>query len=190
MSVSLTVPATETTGALSLRPWQLDDTATLVEAHRDPALRHWSPNFIADETAARQWIQAQAGLAEAGERFGFAVVECGPQNQEIGRPVGHVGVKMTSEFHAAAAEVGYWTAAETRGRGIAARALEVVSQWALGDRKQRLERLELLHAVDNEASCRVAVKCGYRLDRILAPLPPVFPTDGHLHIRDFANVGG
>lgn len=39
-----------------------------------------------------------------------------------------------------------------------------------------------MHQVDNPASCRVAEKAGYRLDRVLPAVPP-FPLDGHLHVR-------
>jgi hypothetical protein len=46
-----------------------------------------------------------------------------------------------------------------------------------------LERLELLHAVGNHASCRVADKAGFILSQLLPPLLPEFPDDGHLHIR-------
>lgn len=184
MTVSLTVPATATAAALSLRPWQIEDAGALAAAHRDPVLRQWLLSPLEDEADARQWIQSQDGFADTGERFNFAIVECGLEGEEVGAPVGNLVLKMTSEFLAGAAEVGYWTASPARGRGIASRALEAVSVWALDRGTMSVERLELLHAVDNQASCRVAAKCGYRLDRVLAPLPPDFPTDGHLHIRE------
>ena len=50
-------------------------------------------------------------------------------------------------------------------------------------RPRPLERLELIHAVGNQASCRVADKAGFSLAAVLPPLPPEFPEDGHLHIR-------
>ena len=56
--------------------------------------------------------------------------------------------------------------------------------WALDAfRADGLECLELLHQVDNLASCRVAEKSGYQLDSVLPPAPPSYPLDGHLHIR-------
>ena len=50
-------------------------------------------------------------------------------------------------------------------------------------RVQPLEQLELMHAVGNHASCRVADKAGFALSAVLPPLLPEFPDDGHLHIR-------
>ncbi len=77
-----------------------------------------------------------------------------------------------------AAEVGYWTAAQARGRGVASRALEALTRWAFdtfeGD---GLERLELLHQVDNLASCRVAQKSRYDFDTVLPAAPPSFPRE-------------
>jgi RimJ/RimL family protein N-acetyltransferase len=85
---------------------------------------------------------------------------------------------------AGVAEAGYWTAAQSRGRGIATRALEVTSQWALRTQDLvRLTRLDLLHAENNPASCRVAEKCGYALHDLLPPAPPAFPASGHRHVR-------
>jgi RimJ/RimL family protein N-acetyltransferase len=80
--------------------------------------------------------------------------------------------------------VGYWVAAPARGRGIAPRALNAACEWVFRlPRPRPLERLELIHAVGNVASCRVAGKAGFTLSAVLPPLLPDFPDDGHLHIR-------
>ena len=71
-----------------------------------------------------------------------------------------------------------------RGRGIASRALGAVCTWAFQQPRLRpLEGLELIHAIGNQASCRVAAKAGFTLSAVLPPLLPEFPDDGHLHIR-------
>jgi RimJ/RimL family protein N-acetyltransferase len=83
------------------------------------------------------------------------------------------------------AEVGYWTAGHARGRGVAPRALQAVTDWAFaGFGDDGLTRLELLHQVDNLASCRVAEKTGYAFSTLLPASPPAFPLDGHLHVRE------
>jgi RimJ/RimL family protein N-acetyltransferase len=97
--------------------------------------------------------------------------------------VGHVVLKRPAPG-SPSAEVGYWTAAHARGRGVAPRALQALTDWAFtAFADDGLERLELLHQVDNTASCRVAQKCRYELSALLPAAPPDFPLDGHLHTR-------
>jgi RimJ/RimL family protein N-acetyltransferase len=57
------------------------------------------------------------------------------------------------------AEVGYWVGPWARGEGVAARALGLLSAWALGP--LGLARLDLNASVSNAASLRVAERCGY-----------------------------
>ncbi|WP_112268103.1 GNAT family N-acetyltransferase [Lentzea terrae] len=168
MAVTLTVPPTESAPALRLRPWRQDDLPALVAAHRDPLLRRWLATSLAGEPEARQWLDAQADGWASATRFSFAVTA------DDDSPLGHVVVKAT-------AEVGYWTAAHARGQGVAARAVDTVSSWALDI--QNFTELGLFHAVGNDASCRVAVKCGFVLDELLPAAPPAFPAAGHRHVR-------
>ncbi|SNY49621.1 GNAT family N-acetyltransferase [Paractinoplanes atraurantiacus] len=171
MAIVLSAPG------LLLRPWRLEDLVALIEAHRDPALRRWLATSLTDETQARQWLDTQAAGWVTATRFSFAVVPAG----DDGPPLGHVVVKGET------AEVGYWTAPQARGQGVAGRALEAVSQWALATLP--VSRLELLHAADNHASCRVATKCGYSVQDLLPAAPPAFPTSGHRHVRSAATPG-
>ncbi|MFI9402029.1 GNAT family N-acetyltransferase [Nocardia sp. NPDC052316] len=177
MKIILSVPQAGGTAALRLRPWRCDDLPSLVAAHRDPGLRRWLAGHLVDETAARNWLGAQADGWMERTRFSFAVVIADDDHS----PVGHVVVKTIT---AGVAEVGYWTAAHARGLGIAARAVETVSRWALAEQKMvHLNQLELLHAQGNHASCRVANKCGFTLQDVLPAAPPTFPGDGHRHVR-------
>lgn len=177
MTIILSIPQTESAAALRLRPWRPDDLPALIAAHRDPLLRQWLATSLADEADARRWLDAQAAGWDSATRFSFAVVA----DDDDHAPFGHVVVKVGT---AGVAEVGYWTAAHVRGRGIAVRALETTSRWALHTQHlTRLTRLDLLHAEDNRASCRVAEKCSYVLQDVLPPAPPAFPASGHRHVR-------
>ncbi|MFD0372246.1 GNAT family N-acetyltransferase [Streptomyces sp. NPDC059071] len=168
--------------ALVLRPWGTEDVAALVDVCRDPALRRWTSLAVENEADATRWVRDQERGRAAGDRFGFAVLEV-PPGADHGRLAGGVVLKGATPG-ASSAEVGYWTAAHARGRGVAPRALEVLTGWAFGTfGAGGLGRLDLLHQVDNLASCRVAEKSRYAFDRVLPASPPDFPLDGHLHTR-------
>ncbi|MFH9064932.1 GNAT family N-acetyltransferase [Streptomyces coeruleorubidus] len=178
----LTAAATASAPALSLRPWRPADAAGLVDLHRDEALRRWVTAVVHDRAGAARWVQDQQRGWEAGHRFAFAVSEVRADATE-GELVGHAVLKNVATG-SSSAEVGYWTAAHARGRGVAPRALETLTDWAFTTFADGgLTRLELLHQVDNTASCRVARKCGYELSSLLPAGPPAFPREGHLHTR-------
>ncbi|MBQ0864200.1 GNAT family N-acetyltransferase [Streptomyces sp. RK75] len=180
--VVLQAAATTASPALVLRPWRMADAAALAEGSGDPATRQWASSAVDNEADGVRWVQAQQRDWATGERFGFAVLEArpGPVCEQL---VGSVVLKGVASGKPAA-EVGYWTAAHARGRGVAPRALEALTSWAFDTfEADGLERLELLHQVDNLASCRVARKSRYDFDTILPAAPPSFPRDGHLHIR-------
>ncbi|WP_257137078.1 GNAT family N-acetyltransferase [Streptomyces sp. gb14] len=180
--VVLQVAASPVSPALVLRPWRMEDVAALVEVSRDQALRRWASSGVDNDSDGTRWVQAQQQGWAVGDRFGFAVLETQPDSVR-GQLVGNVVLKKVTSGKPAA-EVGYWTAAHARGRGVAARALEALTNWAFDAfEADGLERLELLHQVDNLASCRVAQKSRYDFDTLLPAAPPSFPRDGHLHIR-------
>ncbi|MEV4350832.1 GNAT family N-acetyltransferase [Actinoplanes sp. NPDC049596] len=179
MVEALMVGPAQSWPALLLREWRYDDVAALVRMGSDDALRRWTSFPAGSEEEIRRWVGAQRDGREAGDRISFAVQEVG------GEPLAHVVLKLGRE---AAGEVGYWTASHARGRNIAARALGALCQWAVEQYDSaRLTRLELIHQVDNHASCRVAVKARFPLARVLPPQPP-WPLEGHLHIRERIDV--
>ncbi|WP_430495981.1 GNAT family N-acetyltransferase [Micromonospora trifolii] len=179
--VILTSPASPTAPALVLRPWHAEDVAALVEVYRDPELRRWTNARVESEDDGLGWVRAQEQGWEAGDRFAFAVFETA-LDAAPPRLVGNVVIKEVASGKPSA-EVGYWTAARARGRGVASRALKTLTTWSFDAfRADGLECLDLLHQVDNLASCRVAEKNGYQFDRILPSVPPSYPLDGHLHI--------
>ncbi|MBO4254057.1 GNAT family N-acetyltransferase [Streptomyces griseorubiginosus] len=181
----LTVPATPSAPALVLRPWQTADVPALVDLIGDEAMRRWTSWDVEDAAGAGRWVRAQRRGWEAGDRFAFAVVEAadGEDAEGPGTPVGHVVLKRPLPG-ASSAEVGYWTAARARGRGVAPRAVRALTEWAFeAFAGEGLVRLELRHQVDNAASCRVAEKCRYGLGKVLPAAPPAFPLDGHVHVR-------
>ncbi|MDH6126485.1 GNAT family N-acetyltransferase [Kitasatospora sp. GP82] len=183
-SVILQADATPSAPALVLRPWREEDVAALVAVYRDPVLRQRSTARVENDADGARWVAAEQQGWATGDRLGFAVLEAQPGSAQS-ELVANVVLKGVAPGRPSA-EVGYWTAAHARGRGVAPRALEALTAWAFDTFvADGLERLELLHQVDNLASCRVAQKARYGFDRVLPATPP-FPLDGHLHIRQAA----
>jgi RimJ/RimL family protein N-acetyltransferase len=175
--MTLTVEPTAAASALTLRPWQDPDIPAIVAAFRDEAMRRWLVSSINDEDEARAMLARQdAGWAD-GTRLSWAI-------EEEGTVVGHFDIKAADPPETFATGVGYWTVAGARGRGIASRCVQTATEWLFsGQDIMPADEVELLHTVGNEGSCRVAQKCGYILESVLASMPPKFPNEGHRHLR-------
>jgi RimJ/RimL family protein N-acetyltransferase len=207
--VELRVPAAERHAALLLRPWLAADMPALVaEMGREyPTRGLWShpglkgpylPDWTGprNEQQAVDWLAGQDQGWRDGDWLTFAVLEAdgrgaGRQaaplaarhrlaghvalkNREAGGPV---GVKET-------AEIGFWTASGSRGRGVAPAAVQAVTAWAFGSLGSAgMQQIMLVHDVDNPASCRVAEKAAYPFREISPAKPPFWFTDGHIHTR-------
>jgi RimJ/RimL family protein N-acetyltransferase len=109
------------------------------------------------------WVETWIDRYEEGRRQGtreaFAIVD---------RDGGHfVGLAVAAAIDHAArtAELGYVVAPEARGRGVATEAHRLLSEWAVSE--LGMERLELLIGVENDASKRVAARCGYVREGVL-----------------------
>lgn len=175
--MTMTVGPSATAPALTLRPWQDSDAAAIVAAHRDEAMRRWLMRPIDDEDDARAWLADQYSGWADNIHLSWAI-------EEQGVVVGYFVVKAANPPAMLATGVGYWTVADARGKGIASRCVEAITEWLFsGQDIMPAEEIELLHTVGNEGSCRVAQKCDYALDSILAPMPPRFPHEGHRHLR-------
>jgi RimJ/RimL family protein N-acetyltransferase len=84
----------------------------------------------------------------------FAVVEPKDEDEVLG------GVSLYDiNLEQARAATGYWLAPQARGRGVASCAVRLLAQW--GFTKLGLARLELTCGPDNDASQRVAARCGF-----------------------------
>ncbi|WP_158686584.1 GNAT family N-acetyltransferase, partial [Streptomyces griseoflavus] len=112
-------PVRLTAGTLTLRPWEPEDAAGLAGLYADEAMRRWASAPVHDGPSAARWVAEQRRGWETGERLAFAVRETDASDA---RPAGHVVLRRGSAG-SASAEVGYWTAAHARGRGVAPRAL-------------------------------------------------------------------
>ena len=175
--ITLTVEPTATAPALTLRPWQDSDIPAIVAAYRDEAMRRWLVSSVSDEDEARAMLARQDAAWADGTGLSWAI-------EKEGTVVGHFHIKAASPPETLATGLGYWTVAEARGTGIATRCVKTATEWLFGGQDiMPADEIELLHTVGNEGSCRVAQKCGYVLESVLAPMPPKFPSEGHRHLR-------
>jgi ribosomal-protein-alanine N-acetyltransferase len=76
--------------------------------------------------------------------------------------LGHVFVNLGPSRRAT---VGYWLLPEARGRGLATRAVRLVSRWALSSLE--VARLGLLTEESNRRSQRVAERAGFHREGVL-----------------------
>ncbi|WP_406138989.1 GNAT family N-acetyltransferase [Streptomyces sp. NBC_01089] len=165
---------------LVLRAWGDDGADALLRGFTDPEFLRWNTPLgpITDLAGARTAIGNRRAGWLRGELAQYAVTEGGVI-------VGSVGLSAINR-HMGRASVGYWVLPEARGRGIAGRALELCTRWAF--EQAGIHRIELGHAVDHTASCRVAERCGYayegtRRDGMHRAQRPGTYRDAHLHAR-------
>jgi RimJ/RimL family protein N-acetyltransferase len=143
-------------GRYQLRPPSLREAEDVLAMSLDPDIRVWNAlGSVTDEETARAWCVKWADWVAAGSAQ-FNVLDA-----TEGRLLGMVAVHQI-DYEAGNAELGYRVAPWARGRGVATSALRVVSDWAF--EALGMTRLQLLHAVGNTASCRVAEKSGYQLE--------------------------
>ena len=109
------------------------------------------------EDDARAYLEICREGWDDGTQTNFAITEGA-------HALGSVGVRWV-EPDQGVAEVGYWVAAEARGRGLCTRAVRLVSRWVLED--CGAERLQLRADELNPASRRVAENAGFTQEGIL-----------------------
>jgi RimJ/RimL family protein N-acetyltransferase len=138
-------------GAITLRPWSLDDAGAVVEClDADPEISRWLDR-IPQPYTTKDALVFFSGLGETA----FAVVDA-----ESGRLLGGIGMHWSEDV----AEIGYWARADARGRGVTTRALVLAAGLAF---EQGAARVQLRADVENLPSRRVAEKAGFSAEGVL-----------------------
>ena len=147
---------------LVVGPYLLDaargtDVDAVEAAFLDPAIALWNPGArrpgFSGRDRAKLWIAERSAWTD--EHASWVVRDLD------GTLVGQVSLHQI-DAHSGSAEVGYWLTGAGRGRGIATAALAAAARFAFD--VLELARVELFHAVENEASCRVALRAGFLLE--------------------------
>jgi RimJ/RimL family protein N-acetyltransferase len=140
-----------------LRPWRLEDVPAVTAACQDAEIARWL-SFVPEpytEEDARFYIEDC--MAAEDDRKPFAITDT-----ETGEVIGSIDLRIN---RMQTGHVGYWLAAEARGRGLTTAALRALSRWAIEE--LGLGRVELVTDPDNIASQRVAEKAGFTREGVL-----------------------
>ena len=168
-------PVLTAEGGLVLRPWRPDDAPAVLQALSDPVIQRWHRRTMDTVEEGRELITSWTEEWTAETRACWAVTD--PGGTRLGR------LSLRTVLGLGTGEVGYWVLPAARGAGVAPRAVRAATTWALTH--LGLHRIELVHSVTNQASCRVAAKAGYELEGTMrrAMLHDDGWHDMHLHAR-------
>jgi ribosomal-protein-serine acetyltransferase len=141
---------------LLLRAFKPGDAEAIYEAvcESKAELARWLPWCHADYSIAdtQEFLnQRSEAFAKQGEHA-FAIIE-----RHGNRFVGATGINQIDRG-TCRANLGYWLRTSATGRGYATRCTRLVAQWAF--KELGLQRIEIVAAVGNVASQRVATRAG------------------------------
>ena len=145
-----------------IRPFEAGDAEALWQAAREsvaevfPWLPWCHPEYSIGE--AIEWATSRARLAAEGVEFTFVVVD------SDGRFLGSCGVNQINQLHRFG-NLGYWVRTSAAGRGVACEAARQMAQFVY--RSTDLVRLEIVCAVENRRSQRVAERVGAEREGVL-----------------------
>jgi ribosomal-protein-serine acetyltransferase len=143
-------------GDILVRPVQLDDAEALFEAVREsiPEVSPWLPwcheNYAIEET--REFLRSRVDPEQSEESYSFGIFD-----QTSKRFLGGVGLNFINRVHQIA-NLGYWVRTSAIGKGSASKATRLVARFGFAE--LGLQRIEIIAAVSNIASQRVAEKVG------------------------------
>lgn len=149
-------PTTLVVGPYLLDVPRAEDVDAVEAALRDPDIALWNPSArrgLGAHERARLWVAERAAWTD--EHASWVVRDLD------GGVIGQVSLHQIDPVNGSG-EVGYWLTPAGRGRGVATAALAAAARFAFD--VLELARVELFHAVENEASCRVAERAGFQLE--------------------------
>jgi RimJ/RimL family protein N-acetyltransferase len=147
---------------VSIRSYRLEDGPALfeavIESRRElaPWMPWCHPAYSIDD--ARNWVELQVGNFREGREYDFVIVSPG------GRFLGACGLNQF-DLPNRRANLGYWVRSSETGRGVAVAAVRQLARWAFENTD--FNRLEIIAAVGNERSQRVAERAGAEREGVL-----------------------
>ena len=148
--------------SVMLRPWQEADVPDITLAFADPLTQRfsWTQTAAFTQEDARAHLAGLEPARLSGLALQFALVEPAGEHEVLG------SVSLYDiDLQQARARTGYWLAPQARGRGVVSNAVRLLAQWGFDE--LGLSRIELTCGPDNEASQRVATRCGFAREGVL-----------------------
>lgn len=149
-----------TDGEVALREWRRSDLPAMVAMLDDEAIVRWTrvPHPYSERDGLDYLARGEAER-ERGEGINLAVLD----SSEL-ELLGSISLRLAS-WADLRGQLGYLVGAHARGRGVAPRAIRLVTHW--GFRELGLERIEILVHPDNGPSQRAAEKAGFTREGVL-----------------------
>ena len=140
-----------------LRSWRIEDVPAVTAACQDDQIARWLALVPQPYTEEHARFYVEECIQADEERRPFAIADA-----STGDVVGSIDMHIN---RLQTGHIGYWVAAQARGRGVAPNALRALSRWAF--ESLGLGRVELVTDPENIASQRVAEKAGFQREGVL-----------------------
>ncbi|MEJ5253723.1 MAG: GNAT family N-acetyltransferase [Acidimicrobiales bacterium] len=141
-----------TDGVIVLRPFSDADVEQIRSACQDPQIQRFIPIPRPYERAhAEAYVRRTRQQWAEGTKAAFAIVDAADPAVLLGA--------INVAINGAVGNSGYWVTPEGRGRGIASRALRLLTNWAFSTLGLGVILLEI--RPENAASIAVARRAGY-----------------------------
>jgi len=150
-------------GFILIRPYRENDIDNLYQAAREsinqvyPWLPWCHPFYGIEESS--DWIHSRSSAWKDGKEYSFVI-----EDAATGKFLGGTGINEINKTHNYG-NLGYWVRSSETGRGVATRATLLTA--IFGFEQLHLQRLEIITAVGNRASQRVAEKAGAKKEGTL-----------------------
>jgi RimJ/RimL family protein N-acetyltransferase len=153
---------------ISLAPFELADSITVMKWGADPEVQHWydwpltpawdePDTYVARRAHAEEVVGNQPAAWVAGKQFAFII-----HSAETGEGLGWIDLQPRGPGRG---NISYGVLREHRRKGAATRSVLLVCRYAFD--VLRWTRLEICAIADNAASRHVAVKAGFQLEGLL-----------------------
>ena len=148
---------------ISIRRYRVTDVTLVYEGVREsiseisPWLPWCHPDYSMEDSAA--WVLSRDEAWANAVEHSFVITDA-----QTGAFCGAVGLNYFNRDHQFA-NLGYWVRSSRTGRGVATTATLLTARFGL--RVLGLQRIEILAAVGNKASQRVAEKAGAKKEGLL-----------------------